>query len=104
MQDVVALGTHIAGHHVTQRVIAHMPHVDSARGIGEHLELIALGLFALVLGVEGAAFGPHLLPVLLAYGRVVAFACHGAVRHPSRNPLRLMAAKSKFSSMNRRSC
>ena len=69
MQDVVTLGAHIAGHHVTQRVVAHMPHVDAARGIGEHLELVALGLLALVLGVEAAAFGPHLLPVLLAYGR-----------------------------------
>ena len=80
MQHVEPLGSHVAGHHVAQRVVAHMPHVHAARRIGEHLELVALGLLALVLGAVGAALLPHLLPVLLAHGRVVAFACHSFVQ------------------------
>ena len=83
MQHVEALGAHVAGHDVAQRVAAHMPHVDAPRRVGEHLELVALGLLALVLGAEGAALLPHLLPVLLAHGRVVAFACHGLVSRGS---------------------
>ena len=78
MEHVEPLGAHVAGHHVAQRVVAHVPHVNAPRRIGEHLELIALGLLALVLGAEGVALLPHLLPVLLAHGRVVAFACHEA--------------------------
>ena len=68
--------------HVAQRVVAHVAHVHAPRRVGEHLELVALGLLALVLGAEGAALLPHLLPVLLAHGRVVAFACHSCLVGP----------------------
>ena len=77
MQHVEALGAHVAGHDVAQRVAAHVPHVDAPGRIGKHLQLVALGLLALVLGAERAFLVPHLLPVLFAHGRVVAFACHG---------------------------
>ena len=77
VQDIEPLRPHVAGHHVAQRVVARMADMDAPRRIGEHLELVALGRLALVLGAEGAALVPHLLPVLLAHGRVIAFACHG---------------------------
>src|SRR5262249_18859491 len=77
MEHVEAFGPHVARHHVTQRVVAHVAHMHAAGRVGEHLQLVALGLAAvLILSAEGAALLPDLLPVLLAHGRVVAFACH----------------------------
>ncbi len=38
VEHIVALGAPAAGHHVAERVVAHVAHVDAPRRVGEHLE------------------------------------------------------------------
>ena len=49
VQDVEALHALVAGHHVADGVVAHVPHVNPPRGIGEHFQDIIFGLLR-VLG------------------------------------------------------
>ena len=46
MEDVEAAGVAVARNNVAHRVVAHVPHVDAPRRIGEHLQDIGLGLGA----------------------------------------------------------
>ncbi|KAF5028666.1 hypothetical protein DSECCO2_656680 [anaerobic digester metagenome] len=62
VQHVEALHALEARHHVADGVVAHVPHVDVARRVGEHLEHVVLGLVGVVVAVEGAAFFPGALP------------------------------------------
>ena len=79
MQDVIAAHAGLAGHGVTDRVVARVAHVQVARGIREHLEHVLLGLGGvLVRLVEGLVL-PDLLPLFLDGLRVVGrdlFFCH----------------------------
>jgi len=57
--------------HVTDGVIANMPHVNSARGIGKHFQQIVFGLVACFINRKGCVFLPLLLPFLLDCRRVI---------------------------------
>ena len=52
-----------AGHHIPDRVIPDMAHVDAARGIGQHLEAVEPGPFGKVRRAKGAVPLPALLPL-----------------------------------------
>ena len=77
MQHVVALGAHIAGDDVAHGVVAHMPHMDAARGVGEHFKNVIFRTRIILEGAEDAALLPGCLPMLLPFQRVVAFRRHG---------------------------
>ncbi len=62
-----------AGHGVANRVVAHVSHVHATGGIGEHLETVELRLRVVDLNLEGARFGPRLLPTSLYFLSIV---CH----------------------------
>ena len=64
----------VARHHVAQRVVAHMAHVDLPAGIREHLQHV---VFRLVVGrhvrhPEAAALGPGALPARFGLAEIVA--------------------------------
>ena len=62
VQDVVAFHAFEPGHHIADGVVAHMPHVDAPRGVGEHFQDVVLGLCGVGFHVEVAAFFPNALP------------------------------------------
>ena len=64
MQHVEALHALAAGHHVTDGIVAHMAHVDVARGVGEHLQHVILGFVAVMVAGKGILLLPALLPFL----------------------------------------
>ena len=75
VQHRVAPRPLVARHHVAERVVAHMPHVDLAAGVGKHLQHV---VFRLAVASarrrtrEAAALVPHALPVRLGGGEIVA--------------------------------
>ena len=73
-------GALVAGDHVAQRVVADMPHVDLAAGIGEHLQHVVfrLAVGRHVVHAEAAALGPGALPRRLGGGEIVARSGFGA--------------------------
>ena len=62
-----------AGHGVADRIVADVPHVHTAGGIGEHLKAVELRLAVVDLDLERPGIGPGLLPAGLDFLRVV---CH----------------------------
>ena len=44
VKHIEAAHLRVTGDHVADRIVAHVPHVDVARRIGEHLEHVLLGL------------------------------------------------------------
>ena len=71
VQHGVAHGALEARDHVAHRVVAHVPHVDAPRRIGEHLEHVVFRPRVVVLGGEDAALGPDFLPAGLGLAGVV---------------------------------
>ena len=63
----------VARHHVAQRIVANMPHVDLAAGIREHLQHIIFGLAVgrQILDMEAAVPVPFLLPARLCGPEIV---------------------------------
>ena len=76
VQHVEALHALAARHHVADGIIAHMAHVDVARGIGEHLQHVIFGLVALMGAGEGVFLPPAGLPFFFDSLRIVAFLRH----------------------------
>ena len=72
MQHGVAHGAFEARHNVAHRVVAHVPHVDAPRWVGEHLEHVIFRPRVVVLGREDASIGPDLLPTGLGLAGVIA--------------------------------
>ncbi|GBD42350.1 hypothetical protein HRbin39_01741 [bacterium HR39] len=64
MEHVVALPAPQPRHHVAQGVVAHVPHVDAPRRIGEHLQHVALGAVRVGGRLEAAPLLPDALPLL----------------------------------------
>ena len=58
MQHVEAHGALVARHHVAHRVVAHVPHVDAPRRIGEHLQHVVFRARVVVAGGEDARARP----------------------------------------------
>ncbi len=65
VKDVEAPHVLVAGDDIADGVIAHVPHVDAARGVGEHLQEIVLFPGWILGDVEDLAVIPELLPLLL---------------------------------------
>ena len=76
MQHGVTHGPLEARHHVAHRVIAHMPHMDAPRRVGEHLEDVVFRPGIVVFGGVNALLVPQLLPAGLggAGGVALGFA------------------------------
>jgi hypothetical protein len=62
VKHVEALRALKASDHVAHGVIAHMPHVDAPRRVGEHLEDVAFGKGGLIDGGKDVAPAPDILP------------------------------------------
>ena len=73
MQHVEAAHLGVAGDDVADRVIAHMPHVDVARRVREHLEHVLLGLGMIFRDLVQVGIFPSLLPTRFDLVRVVLF-------------------------------
>ena len=73
VQDVEALHSLGPGQNIAYAVVAHMPHVQIARGIGEHFEHIVFGQAALVGTGKGMGFFPALLPFQFDFLGIVSF-------------------------------
>ena len=65
MQDVEPLSALQAGDDVANHVVADVADVRVPGGVREHLEAVELGLRLVDLDLEGAGFGPALLPLRL---------------------------------------
>ena len=76
MQHVEAHGALEPRHHVAHRVIAHVPHMDAPRRIGEHFQDIIFRARIVVLRREDAALVPDFLPAGLGVAGVVAVRSH----------------------------
>ena len=77
MQDVVAVHPHVTGKRVANRVIAHVPHVQRARRIWQHLNYVILRLGRIGLGgVELSVLLPARRPLFLDLLRIVALVAH----------------------------
>ena len=72
MQNIVPGGEFVARDHVAHRIVAHMPDMDAARGVGEHFEHVILGLVGGHGRKERAGLFPGALPFRLDLGGVVA--------------------------------
>src|SRR5881628_763326 len=86
---IVAARAHEAGEHVAHRVVAHVPHVDAPRRIGEHLQHVVFRARVVVRGFEDAALVPHLLPARLGLAGVVAVLHVDSVDPSHQNGARL---------------
>ena len=71
MEDVESLRLAIARNHVAHRVIAHVPHVDFARGVREHLKDVVFGLRFVFAGAEYSRVVPSLPPTRFKFLSVV---------------------------------
>jgi hypothetical protein len=66
VQDVEALQALEPRERVADGVVAHVPHVQKARGVGQHLQAVEALLARRVgVGLEGARLLPAPLPLLL---------------------------------------
>ena len=79
VEDVEPLRPHEARHHVAHGVVAHVPHMDAARRIGEHLEDVIFRARVVVAGPEDLPVGPGLLPFRLGFLGVVTLRDHEAL-------------------------
>src|SRR5262249_20400278 len=70
--------------------VAHVPHMDAPRRIGEHLQHVVFLARVVVAGGEDAPLVPDLLPAGLGLAGIVAFACHLVRRG---NPSRLVSPR-----------
>jgi hypothetical protein len=79
LQDVEALHLVEAGQHVADGVVAHVPHVQLARGVREHGQAVVLGPGRIGMDAEGFGAVPVLLGGALDIGGEV-FVLHGRER------------------------
>ena len=87
MEHVEPHGAFVARDHVAHGVVAHVPHMDAPRRIGEHLEHVVFLARVVVAGGEDVPLVPHLLPTRLCLAGVVAFGGHWlGRRNPSGSP------------------
>ena len=84
----------VARHHITERIIAHMPHMDLAAGVGEHLKhIVFLRADRRHIGHhKTGAILPCLLPARLGTREIITrrgflSRCWGSV-HVERKPMR----------------
>src|SRR3989337_2550282 len=74
MQNVVSPHALVTSNHVTDGIVAHMAHVNTARGIRKHLKHVIFRFPLLFGSPEGIIFLPKLLPLLFyIFGLVTRF-------------------------------
>src|SRR5690606_4274072 len=61
LQHILALHALIAADHVTDGVVAHMPHVQAPAGVGEHAQAVELFPLRVLSYLEGLLIFPVLL-------------------------------------------
>ena len=61
-----------AGHHIANRVVAHVAHVHRAAGVRQHFQNVVFRFRRIGFGLEHTFLGPALLPLGLNLLRVVA--------------------------------
>ena len=83
MEHIETHGALVARDHVAHRVVAHVPHMDAPRRIGEHLQHVVFRARVVVTGGKDVPFVPDFLPTRLGLAGVVAFGGHWLGR---RNP------------------
>src|SRR5262249_12658628 len=76
-------GAFEARYHVAHGVVAHVPHMDAPRRIGEHLQHVVFLARVVVAGGEDAPLVPDLLPAGLGLAGILAFARHRIVSRVS---------------------
>ena len=84
MQDVEAARPLEPGDHIAHRIIAHVPHVDTAGRIWKHFQDVIFRPRVVVLGGEGRPLLPNLLPFRFGLARVVALGLHSSSIRSSR--------------------
>ena len=77
MEHIEPHGALEARDHVAHRVVAHVPHMDAPRRVGEHFQHVVFRPRILVAGGEDAPLFPHLLPTRLRLAGVIALDRHG---------------------------
>src|SRR6202007_1278776 len=77
VDDVEALGAHIAREYVAERVVANVANMDAPGRVGEHLEHVVFRPGIVVLGGEDRPLVPLALPAQFGFAGVVAFGTHG---------------------------
>ena len=71
MQHGVTHGAFEARNNVAHRIVAHVPHMNAPRWVGEHLQHVVFRPGVVVFGREDAALGPNFLPAGLGLAGVV---------------------------------
>ncbi len=71
MQHVETLHGLETRHNIADGIVAHMAHMDLARGIREHFKHVVLRLVMVHFDLEAAGFIPDLLPLLFNFFRIV---------------------------------
>ena len=77
-QDVIALHTQLARHHVIDRVVAHVPHVQFARRVRQHRAGVELRFVRLLVHAVGVGGVPRGLYGGFNGGRVIMIRIAGA--------------------------
>ena len=77
MQHLEAGHRGLARDDVADRVVAHVPHVDVARRVREHLEYVLLGSAGILTGAIQVLMLPLGLPAFLDSVRIVDELAHG---------------------------
>ena len=76
VHDIEAARALVAGDHVAHRIIAHMPHVDAPRRIGEHFQDIVFRAVRLARALKDLPFRPDFLPAGFGSLWIVPFRSH----------------------------
>ena len=83
LQHVAALHAHEAREHVADGVVAHMAHVQPARGVGKHGQAVEFLAGRVFVGDKGALRVPVSLRAAFDSGRVVTFLHHASLHDPA---------------------
>ncbi len=95
MQHVVALHRLVARHDIADGVVAHVPHVEVARRIREHLERVVFRARGIGLRLVDLLLFPFFLPFLLDFLWIVAI--HTFPPHKTKAPGRHTASRDENS-------
>jgi hypothetical protein len=76
LQDILALHALVTGKHVADGVVAHMPHVQLAAGIGKHRQAIERLLARLFTDFKGLLLVPEGLGGIFYFTGLILFV-HG---------------------------
>lgn len=83
VEDIESLHRHEAPDDIADGIVADVPHMDAARGIGIHFEEVKLGFGGVLADLKRLRLCPDLLPLFLDPAKIV-LAC--AVAHGSDVP------------------